>query len=66
MTECRKPVLWIWIRTDPHLKRPPGSRSASAWRDADPDSDPGGKIPRKCTGSLGEFRTERSKVRILL
>ena len=32
------PVLWIRIRMDPHLKSPP----RSAWRDADPDRDPGG------------------------
>ena len=36
-------VLWIWIRTDPHLKSPPGSGSGSGWTDADPDADPGGK-----------------------
>ena len=36
----------------------------SAWTDA--DLDPGGKKPRKCTGSLGEYRNGRSKVRILL
>ena len=30
---------YIWIRTDPHLKSPPGS--GSAWTDADPDQ--GGK-----------------------
>ena len=34
-------VLRIRIRTDPHLKIPPGS--ASAWTDADTDPDPGGK-----------------------
>ena len=33
-------VLRIRIRMDPHLKSPPGFRSA--WRDADPDPDPGG------------------------
>ena len=32
-------VLRIRIRTDPHLKIPPGS--GSAWTDVDPD--PGGK-----------------------
>ena len=31
----------------------------------DPDPDPGGKKPRKCTGSLGENRTVRIKVRFL-
>ena len=45
---------------DPRLKRPLGS--GSAWRDADPEV----KKPSKCTGSLGEFKTGRSKVRILL
>ena len=34
-------VLRIRIRTDPHLKSPPGS--GSAWTDADPDPNPGGK-----------------------
>ena len=34
-------VLRIRIRSDPHLKSPPGSVSGSAWTDADPDS--GGK-----------------------
>ena len=36
-----KPVLRIRIRTDPHKEMPPGS--GSAWTDADPDLDPGGK-----------------------
>ena len=54
-------VFWIRIRTDPHKEMPPGS--GSAWTDADPD--PGGKKPRKCTGSLGEYRTGRTKVKIL-
>ena len=35
------PVLWIRIRTDPHLKSRPGS--GSAWTDSDSDPDPGGK-----------------------
>ena len=35
------PVLRLRIRRDPHFKRPP--ESGSAWRDADPDQDPGGK-----------------------
>ena len=47
---------------DPHKEMPPGS--GSPWTDADPD--PGGKKPRKYTGSLGEYRTGRIKVRILL
>ena len=51
----------IRIRTDPLKEMPPGS--GSAWTDADPD--PGGKKPRKCTGSLGENRTVRIKVRFL-
>ena len=42
---------------------------------ADPDPDPHGQMririqevkkPRKCTGSLGEYRSRRIKVRILL
>ena len=35
------PVFRIWIRTDPHKDMPP--ESGSAWTDADPDLDPGGK-----------------------
>ena len=35
------PVFRIQIRTDPHQEMPPGS--GSAWTDADPDPDPGGK-----------------------
>ena len=57
-----KAVFRILNRTDPHKEMPPGSRSA--WTDADPD--PGDKKPRKCTGSLGEYRTGRIKVRIIL
>ena len=34
-------VLRIRIRTDPHLISHPGS--GSAWTDADPNPDPGGK-----------------------
>ena len=47
---------------NPHKEMPPGS--GSAWTDVDPDS--GGKKPRKCTGSLGEYRTGRIDVRVLL
>ena len=36
-------VFRIRIRTDPHKEMPPGSGSGSAWTDADPDTDPGGK-----------------------
>ena len=32
----------------------------------DPDPDPGGKKPRKCSGSLCEYRTGNIKARILL
>ena len=45
--------------SDPHKDMPPGS----AWTDADPD--PGSKS-RKCSGSLGEYRTKNTKARILL
>ena len=45
-----------------HKEMPSGS--GSAWTDADPD--PGGKKPRKCTGSLGEYRTGKINERILL
>ena len=50
----------------PFYGMPPGS--GSAWTDADPDTDPGGtsKKPRKCSGSLGEYRTGNIKARILL
>ena len=51
----------IRIRMDPHLKRPP--RSESAWADHWIQEV---KKPGKCTGSSGEYRTGRSKVRILL
>ena len=43
------------IRTDLRKDMPPGP--GSAWTVADPDPDPGGKKPRKCTGSLGELET---------
>ena len=36
-------VFRIRIRTDPHKEMPPGFVSGSAWTDADPDPDPGGK-----------------------
>ena len=36
-----KSVFRFQIRTDPHKEMPPGS--GSAWTDADPDPDPGGK-----------------------
>ena len=36
-------VFRIWIRMDPHKEMPPGYGSASAWTDAVPDPDPGGK-----------------------
>ena len=47
----------------PFYGMPPGS--GSAWTDADPDTDPGGtsKKPRKCSGSLGEYRTGNIKAR---
>ena len=32
----------------------------------DTDPDPGGKKPRKCSGSSGEYRTGNIKARILL
>ena len=35
------PVFRIRIRTDQHKEMSPGSESA--WTDADPDPDPGGK-----------------------
>ena len=55
-------VLRIRIRMDLHLKRPPGS--GSEWTEANPDPDPPGTVkkPRKCTGSLGEYRTGQSFV----
>ena len=34
-------VFRIWIRMNPHKEMPPGS--GSAWTDANPDPDPGGK-----------------------
>ena len=52
---------------DPHKEMPSGS--GSAWTD---DAEQmririqDVKKPRKCTGSLGEYRTGRIKVRILL
>ena len=54
-----KSVFWIYIRTDPHNEMPTGS--GSAWTDGKEV-----KKPRKCIGSLGEYRTGRIKVRILL
>ena len=38
-------VFRIRIRTDPHKEMPPGS--GSAWTDADPEPDPGGKKAQK-------------------
>ena len=58
----------IWIRTDPLKEMPLGS--GSAWTDADPHGQMRIRIkevkkPRKCTGSFGENRTVRTKVRFL-
>ena len=56
-----KPVVDSVSDPYPHKQMPPGS----AWTDSDPD--PGGKyLSLENVSSLGEYRTGRLKVRILL